>query len=269
VKGAGKLVCVIPGGRLNVDGRVRYRSPVGASFGGFVFGGDRDLKTMFDAIGAFRRHSEQAGFSAAEITLPPQCYSRFGDQELEFAMQASGFGLVSREATSVVSLLTMEPDRFAPGLRRNLRQAERAGVEVRLGANISRFHSILTTNLAAKGAAPTHTAGELEKLLDLFPDRMLLFEGWLKDRMVGGCLCLACNEMAALAFYICDDPDFREFRVADRIIHDCLLWLKQRGYRYLDLGTISISGQVNWGLARFKAKFGGKTFVRATYLIEM
>ncbi len=264
-----RLVCAIPGGREKVSGRSYYRSPVGASFGGFVFADDRDLETMIEALGGFKVYMRQSGFAGAEIALPPPCYSRSEDHALAFAMLASGFRLVSREATAVVPLEAVALDGLAPALRRNVRKAEASGVTVEPGRNIGAFFDILKANLAAKGAVPTHTAEELERLMALFPDRAMLFEGRLGDRVVGGCFCLVCNERTALAFYICDDPGSRQYRVAEAVLYNCIVWLKEHGCAYLDLGTISIDGKVNWGLARFKSKFMTRTYVREKYALEI
>jgi len=266
---AGRLVCVIPGGRVDAGGRALYRSPVGASFGGFVFAGNQSLKTVFEAVGVFIDHLKESGFAAAEITLPPGCYSESGDQALGFAMASSGFETLSREATAVVPLGAAGPENLAPSVRRNLRRAEESGIRVKTGGATGPFYEILAANLAAKGATPTHTAEELQRLIDLFPKRILLFEGWLDDRLVGGCLSLICNQRSALVFYICDHPDFRRFRVAEFVLHGCLVWFKEQGYTYLDLGTISIDGQVNWGLARFKSKFMAETYVREKYVLRL
>ena len=269
VREGDRFVCVIPGGPGERGGRSYYRSPVGASFGGFVFADDRDLKTMVEAMAGFKAYLKQSGFAGAEITLPPLCYSRSEDHSLAFAMLSSGFRLVSREATAVVRLDAVNLDGLAPALRRNVRKAEASGVTVEPGRSIGAFFDILKTNLAAKGATPTHTAEELKHLMGLFPDRVLLFEGRLEDCVVGGCLCLIYNERTALAFYICDDPDARQYRVAEGIIYNCMMRLKESGYAYLDLGTISIDGQVNWGLARFKSKFMARTYVREKYILEI
>jgi hypothetical protein len=269
VREGDRFVCVIPGGTGEMKGQSYYRSPVGASFGGFVFADDRDLKTMFEVLDSFKAYLKQSGFAGAEITLPPLCYSRSEDQALAFTMLSSGFRLVSREATAVVRLEAVNLDGLAPALRRNVRKAEASGVTVKPGRSIGAFFDILEANLAAKGATPTHTAEELEYLMGLFPDRAMLFEGRLEDRVVGGCLCLVCNERTALAFYICDDPDSRQYRVAEGVLYSCMMRLKERGYAYLDLGTISIDGHINWGLARFKSKFMARTYVREKYILEI
>jgi hypothetical protein len=268
IKQEGRLVCVIPGGREIVRGGAYYRSPVGASFGGFVFADDDDLRTMFEAIDTFKAFLERSGFAGAEIWLPPQCYSRSEDYALAFAMTSSGFQVASREATAVVGLTDMSEDGLPSALRRNVRKAEASGVKVERGGDVEAFFDILEANLAAKGATPTHTAEELESLMGMFPDEVVLFEGRLRDRMVGGCLCLICNDRTALAFYICDDPERRQYRVVEAVLHGCMAWLRDRGCAYLDLGTISIDGRVNWGLARFKAKFMSRTYVREKYILR-
>jgi hypothetical protein len=267
VKEDGRLICVIPGGCITVEGRRHYRSPLGASFGGFVFAGDLDLDVMFEAVRTVTDYTRMAGFAGVEIDLPPACYFDSGIEALGFATTSSGFLLRAREATAVVPLAQVNLGELPAGLRRNVRKARQAGIAVRTGRNIAAFHQILTVNLATKGATPTHSVAELERLVDLFPERVQLFEAWLGNRLVGGCLSLICNKRAALAFYICDDPERRQFRITECVLHSAIAWFKGQGYRYLDLGTISIDGQVNWGLARFKAKFMAETYVREKYIL--
>jgi len=264
----GRLVCVIPGGFADADGRLYYRSPVGASFGGPVFAGDLGLRGELEALEALERFLRQSGCAGADMVLPPSCYSLSGGFDLGFAMLASNYRLVSREATAVVPLETLHTGGLAPSLRRNIRKADASGLEVEPGGDVDGFFDVLEAGLAAKGAAPTHTAPELKHLMGLFPDRMVLFEGRIEKRMVGGCLCFICNDRTALTFYICDDPESRQHRVVEGVLYNCIMWLKEHGYAYLDLGTISIDGRVNWGLARFKAKFTARIQVRERYVLE-
>jgi hypothetical protein len=267
VKEGGRTVCLVPGGCIAVNGARHYRSPVGASFGGFVFARGLDLDMMFEAVHSVVDYTKEAGFVEVDIDLPPACYFDSGIEALGFAITSSGFLLRAREATSVVPLAQVNLGDLPPGLRRNVRRARQAGVTVRTGRDIAVFHKILSANLATKEATPTHSVAELERLVDLFPERVQLFEAWLANRMVGGCLSFICNRRAALAFYICDDPGYRQFRVSECVLHSATAWFKGQGYRYLDLGTISIDGQVNWGLARFKAKFMAETYVREKYTL--
>ena len=128
---------------------------------------------------------------------------------------------------------------------------------------------MLASNLAAKGAKPTHTLEELVRLFELFPDRLVVFEATLEGKVVGGCLVIVCNTSASIAFYICDDGEHRPLRVAEAALAGAAGFLKRSGCRYFDLGTVSMQGELNWGLVRFKAKFGGTVQLRERYVLSL
>ena len=265
----GQLVCVIPGAAFMRDSARVFASPAGASFGGFVFADDCDLETMDRVVTAFGDRLREMGFDRVEITLPPVCYSRNEHQALHFVLTSLGYALSLREATAVVPLRGFDEKSLHPVLARNLRKADREGVRVREGGDPEEFYRVLTTNLSAKNVTPTHTLDEIRKLFELFPDRMVLLDAVLKDRVVGGCLLMLCNERAALSFYICDDPGERRSRVTETVLHASLLRLIETGYEYLDLGTVSRGGRPDWGLVRFKSKFGTRTYVRERYSLAL
>ena len=262
------VVCVVPGGRVSTGGGDIFRSPLGASFGGVVFRDDSDLRTMADALTMFGKHIKDLGFVGVEMSFPPLCYSRSQSQALPFLMISSGYSLYSREATTVVPLGLVRQKGLNPAIKRNVRKAREAGVEVRRGENLQAFCEVLEKNLGAKGAAPTHSPEELKALFSLFPDNMILLEAVLDRRLVGGCLLVICNPISALAFYICDDPAARQFRIEEAALNACLEWLTASGIQYRDLGTVSIEGRLNWGLLRFKSKFSPRLDVRERYSLR-
>ena len=267
VKESGNLVCVMAGGVGGGGaGGPRYSSPVGASFGGPVLP-DFDLARAVQAVDALTGELGRLGFGAVEIAPPPPCYSKTREQCLAYALARAGYRVEAREATMVVDLAGYEEDCLEPALRRSLKKAERAGIRVRRAGDPRTFYPVLASNLAAKGAKPTHSLEELVRLFELFPDRLVLLEATLDGAVVGGCLVIVCNTTASLAFYICDDGEHRPLRVAEAVLAEAAGFLKRSGCRYLDLGTVSIHGELNWGLVRFKAKFGGTVEVRERYVL--
>jgi hypothetical protein len=264
----GDLLGVIPGGIVKVGERRLYRSPVGASFGGFTFRAGCDMERMDSAVGAFEGKMRELGLDGVEIVLAPACY-RDGDRSLDFVLTSRGYGLALREATLVVPLGGYRYEGASPVLLRNLRKAKRAGVSVRTTNQPADFYKVLIKNLSAKHVKPTHTLEELQDLLSLLPDRFVLFEAVIGDRVVGGSLVVICNDRTGLAFYICDDPEKRQFRVSEALLDGAISWLKHAGYAYLDLGTVSIEGRMNWGLYRFKSKFQTITTIRERYLLAL
>lgn len=269
VRESGNLLCVMAGGvEGGGAGGRRYRSPVGASFGGPVLP-DFDLARAVEAVDALTGELRRMGFASAEIAPPPPCYSRELDQSLAYGLGRGGYCVSGREATMVVDLSNYGEETLEPALRRSLKKAERAGIRVGRGSDPGKFYSVLAGNLASKGARPTHTLDELERLLELFPDRFVLVEATLDGAVVGGCLVVVCNTEAALAFYICDDGEHRPLRVAEAALAGAADLLKRSGCRYFDLGTVSMGGQLNWGLVRFKAKFGARLEMRERYSVNL
>jgi lipid II:glycine glycyltransferase (peptidoglycan interpeptide bridge formation enzyme) len=101
------------------------------------------------------------------------------------------------------------------------------------------------------------------------PDRFVLLEATREDAVVGGCLIVLCNSRVGLAFYICDDRRYSELRVTEATLWEAAALLKRMGYRHFDLGTVSAGESVNWGLAKFKAKFRPAAYTREHYLLVL
>jgi hypothetical protein len=268
VEAEGQPIAIVAGGEAIRDGRRFFRSPVGASFGGIVLRADCGLESTMAVVGAVTRTVEAQGFAGVEMVSAPACYSATADQGLRFALGAAGYRVVSQDATLVVDLQDLDPADLDPVLARNLRKAEKGGLKVSAASDLAGFYQVLVSNLAAKGATPTHTLAELEHLVSLFPDRVSLMEGKLEGVVVGGCLVLVCNSRVGLAFYICDDRAHGQLRVAEAALFGAASLLKRMGVRHFDLGTVSVGDEVNWGLVRFKGKFGPVTYVREHYLLE-
>jgi hypothetical protein len=264
----GKPVCVVPGGAVRVDSRTVFRSPVGASFAGFLFGESCGLRTKCDAVQHVTSALRDYGFSGVDIVLPPACYSPSGQEEIRFLLTSAGYVLTLREASYVTRLAETRGNATHRVLARNLRKAERAGVVVRPAERPGPFYEVLEKNLNVKKVKPTHSLEELEKLIELFPERIKIFEGVLEESVVGGCMVMLCNGRVALAFYICDDPDARQYRITEVVLQRAIEWLEGEGYVYLDLGTISRSGEPDWGLIRFKSKFGPRLYSRECYSLR-
>ena len=265
-----ELVAVLPGGRAAADGLEVFKSPLGASFGGFVFS-TPDLRRMIETARAMHRHLADAGFGAVEMMLPPSCYYSLGDENIRYMMTAAGYELYARDATSVIPLEMFDGHSIQGVLARNIRKAGRSGVEVEPagGGDLEAFYGVLAKNLAAKGIEPTHSLEEVEYLAGAFPDRVVVFAARAGGEVVGGCLVMVCNDRVGLAFYICDDPDRRPLTVAETALYRAALWLKDRGVSFFDLGTVSRGADINWGLVQFKSKFGSRTFVREHYRLNL
>jgi hypothetical protein len=87
------------------EGRRRVlKSPWGASVGGFVLPPKLNAATTLRLVGALQRHASGVGLAGVEMRLGPALYDTFPNDQLSFALMASGFTLACRWLTHVISL---------------------------------------------------------------------------------------------------------------------------------------------------------------------
>lgn len=269
VNRAGRVLAVIPGAKALRGKDLIFRSPAGASFGGLVIGEGMDLDQIWGVVDLVVDHLRNQGISVIDLEMPPICYWKKWDRAIDFTLLQFGFRHIGSEATAVIDLDDFDLSRLDSCLVRNLRKAESGGIRVEQSRDLACFYNLLASCLRAKGAIPTHSLEDLEKLSHLLGDKMVLFQAFLDTRAVGGVLVFKCNQVCSLAFYICDDAQFRPMRVVEKLLYEVALALRNQNYRYLDLGTVSIEGKPNWGLLRFKRKFGARIYTRDRYKLSM
>lgn len=246
------------------DGIVSHR---GASYGGFVCKKDLGIHKTSLMVEQVADHCRKKGFASVTLTQTPLVYYREPNQYIDFALVKNGFGYVKREVTAVIPLYAGEPlATFHADARRSTKKALREGIEVRLSDDYPRFYEILEHNLGMRhNVSPTHTLAELERLHRMFPDDILLFAAFRKQKMIGGVVIFICNPSVILAFYISHDQDHQLYRPVNVLFYKIITWGRNRGFRYLDLGTFTLNMEPNWGLGRFKENHNARGFLRDTY----
>ncbi|RKY88366.1 hypothetical protein DRQ09_02990 [candidate division KSB1 bacterium] len=185
-------------------------------------------------------------------------------------MYTRGFRYLRRELTSVLSLEFEDNEVFTEELKRNIKKAIRSGIMVLENRDFENYYEILKNNLKMRhNVTPTHTLQELTLLNKLFPLKIRLFAAYLKTKMVGGIVLFVCNERAVLAFYISHNEKYQEYRVVDLLISEVIRWCRIKGFKYLDFGTFTLNMNPNFGLGKFKEKFGAKGIFRDTFYLNL
>lgn len=250
---------------------MEWRSPYGASFGGFVTA-DNQYAHHQDLIGAFLLHAESRGARKVRITPPPACYHRQADSALEFLLMRNGFRLESRDLCQAIDLSALPPGdplpTYAYACEKQIRKAERLGLEVRPMDDLAAFHSMLVDNRAKHGVAPTHALEHLKRLRDRIPAAFHLFGAYNAGVLEAATLAFAANPKALLNFYTCHRDEAAGSGAANLVNHHVIRWAREKGFGYYDFGTSSLRMEPNEGLIRFKESFGGGAVLRDTYVWE-
>ncbi len=243
----------------------------GASYGGFVLKSGLGIHEIYLAVGHLLEFLKKEGIKKILLTQTPLVYYREPNQYIDFALMKHGFIYRKREITSVISLDSAEPlFTFHPDARRSTKKAVREGVLVKISDDLAQYYGILKNNLSMRhNVSPTHTLQELLKLKNMFPNEIILFGAYLKERMIGGMVIFVTNPQVILAFYISHDNNYQAYRPVNLLFYEVIKWARLKGFKYLDLGTFTLNMEPNWGLARFKENFNARGFLRDTYEREL
>jgi hypothetical protein len=267
IKEKGNILAVFPAVRDDTT----IISHKGASYGGFVLKNGLGIHKIYliveHTVTYFRTH----GYKKIILTQPPLIYYSNPHQYIDFALMKNGFLYRKREITAVIALNRADPlTSFHADARRSTKKALREGVRVVITEDFATFYDILKHNLGMRhNVSPTHTLDELLKLKKLFPDKIILFGAFHKHTMLGGMVLFAVNSPVALAFYISHDDKFQAYRPVNLLFYEVIQWARNRGFKFLDLGTFTLDMEPNWGLGRFKENFNARGFLRDTYELNL
>ena len=244
----------------------------GSTYGGLVVDPEFTLNESLQAVALTEGHARSLGAQAVEFRHTEKVFQQLPSEDLDFALEVSGFRWSKRELSSALMLAGLTPETILSSMgsrnRGYLKKALRSGLEVRLSDDYAEFHNMLTGTLAQRHAArPTHTLEEMEKLRDILGGRVRLFGGFMSGKIVAGAWLIRCNAKAAHTFYLAQDYAFEHLRPLRAVLHEVIRWQIEHGYRYLNFGISTEDGgrAMNHGLFRFKESFGARGVIRTTY----
>jgi len=263
----GALAAVLAGGVSEKT----YRSPLGASFGGFVFAPGVTLATADAVVKAFVAWCREQGLDGIVITPPMQVYHRTFDEAFEYAMLYNGFTAHGALYSSVIDLARIKSKAdLSRNTRHRINQAINKHVRVEESRDLAAFYPILLENKAKFGVKPTHTLEELQRIETLVPGMMTLFLAYHDQQCVAGELLFAANDRCVLNFYTMHLYEHHNLFAVNYIVEHAIRWSAAKGFRYYDYGVSADTASSNplepsWTLVRFKESMGSTGCMRVTY----
>lgn len=262
-----RLTAVLPGA---CEGEV-YRSPAGASMGGFVVPDQLGLDRANAIVRAFIGYCRERGITTVHLTPPMNIYRDSCDMAMEYALCYNGF-TVSRMQYSSVSMPSESS--LSRKVAYNIRLAERKGVEILEGNDIELFYPILLENKAKFGVPPTHTLEELKLIDGLMPGYLKLFLAMLDGEAIAGSLLFLANRNCAMNFYTMHRYEYRNLYPVSLLVKHTSDWLAERGFRYFDYGVSMDTAsddpmEPSWSLVRFKESLGFRGCIRYSWSLGL
>ena len=259
--------------RIAVFGDSELESPLKAPFGGFVLPENASPASMRRLIEKVDLYASGKNALSLEIQLPPECYSGAEKDWLMPFLEGAGFQKVWTDLNFHLPVDGPIRRQLHRSERWKLNKSERLGFAFQpvLQPNWNQVHAFILASRIRKGYSLSMTADELRESADKFPGRYKVWQ-----------VLSPANELAAIAvsidvsseteyvFYTADDPVFRKWSPVVMLIAGIYEVALAEKKQVLDLGTASLKGMINPGLAAFKQFLGGlpspKHRIRKTYL---
>ncbi|MGA1873929.1 MAG: GNAT family N-acetyltransferase [Thermoplasmatota archaeon] len=246
-----------------------FRSPAGASFGGFVTN-DISYDTAEEIVDRFLDHCRRSGIREVYVTPPLSVYYDIVTQNIEYALLHRSFDYHVHLYSSVVDLRrTFGMEHYDKKARNAVRKALKSGITVEIENDFDTFYPILVENKGKFDLDPTHSLDELKRLDELLPGKLKLFMARMDGRVIGGSLIFVCNERTLIDFYIAQNYDYQEYRTINLVLHEIIRWGHENGYAYFDIGvnqdtSSSNPMDLNQPLVAFKYRMGARCVMRNT-----
>lgn len=270
----GNIIAILSAAEL-IDGsnnKILHSHP-GASFGSLVNTQSLSFKDAINIGELLKAYAIDNKFHSITITMYPSIYSTVHSDYVEFSLLKIGAHFEKFEMSSVVNLnlsINEIKSNIKPSHRQAERKARRHGIVIKESNDYATFYSMLVQNLELRHEVrPTHSLIELLKLVKLFPKQIILHTAYHNDSMIAGIVNFICNDNTILAFYICQDYKFQDYRPLNLLFSHVFDWAVKGGYKFYDFGIFTVNQEPNYGLARFKENFGANGYFRKTLRIDI
>ncbi len=248
----------------------------GASYGGLVTAMDTsvtDTGAMLSALVAYAKEKKFAGISL--LRLPPASLHKMYAEDQQYWAYQLGFQLTRCEMDGAIDLTGLKAETILDSLtgkcRNMVRQAERAGIEVRLSNDFDAFWPILEGVLTGRhGTKPTHNVTEIKKLHELLPEGFRVLGAYQGKTMVGGIVLITIHDKALYTLYMAQEYAVQKDHPMHLLLVEAIKLALKEKKRVLHLGVSTEDGgkKVNEGLFFFKESFGCRPVRRETWEIR-
>lgn len=258
-----KLVAVLPANQIGDT----LHSHAGLSYGGMVSGQQLKAALMLQVFDAMAVYAREHGFSTLYYKAIPHIYHQSPAEEDLYALFRYGATLYRRDVNSVIDLGL--PVRYSKDRRWRLSQGQRQNWQMERSQDYAGFMQLVAMQLDSRHKLkPVHTAGEVTRLAQLFPEHIRLYTIGQGNALLTGALVY---ETATVAHcqYIGASHHAQETGAA-YVLVDHLITQVYPHKRYFSFG-VSTEQQglyLNKGLASYKESYGARTVVHDFYRLD-
>jgi hypothetical protein len=258
----GKLVALLV---ANEEGTI-INSHSGLTYGGMLLAADARLEDVLTFFFHALRYYSMRFKTMIYKCVPAPFMKQHTNQDL-YAMFLLKAELVARNTASAFE--RMAPIPYQQRRKKSVRSASTIDWKLVRATDPELFwDQVLVPNLQQRfEASPVHSAAEMKRLIEEFPENIHLYELHTSEIVAGAVIYV--NENIAHAQYLSATAIGKEFGALD-ILVDQLITTTFADKNYFSLGTSNEKdGSLNRGLVNWKEGFGTRIFLQDTYRVSL
>ena len=245
----------------------QLRSHGGLTYGGLIVNRKMTAQLNLLVFESIVSYMKDAGLKSLLYKRVPAIYYNYPSDEDLYSLFRIGANLVRRDISTAVYL----PDkiRFSERRRRNVKKAIKSNLTFSESTDFKTYIDLLADVLKRHGTKPVHTAEEIEKLAQAFPDVIKLYAAYDGNEMMAGSLLFVTPDVVH-AQYIANSEQGKNIGALD-FVFDKLINEVYAESKYFDFGisTEDDGKYLNEGLVSQKQEFGGRGVIYDHYLINI
>ncbi len=240
----------------------KYSSPRRGTFGGLSINSAVGLSAIEKFIEDVTNYLRDQGGREIRVKLAPASH--------DSALFATSFNCLARlgyltERTELNYDMLINDSgflgRIAYGNKKRIRKAAGEGFVCKNESlsSLPKIHQLIAENRMRLGVSISMSIDELYRMNASFPERLHLFGVYRDDTyqdLVASAVCLEISESILYVLYWGDTDSTREYSPVATLASWIYDFAAREGFRLLDVGTSTVSGEPNHGLVNFKRNLG-------------
>lgn len=239
-------------------------SHAGLSFGGILTNKKMTTAKMLACFESMKSFFKEKNIHKLIYKCIPSIYHAYPSDEDLYALFINEANLIRRDVATVVYL--PEKIKFSKGKRWGISKAKQANVEVKQFNDFQLFIECENQILEQKyNTKATHSADEIKRLAESFPDNIKMFGGFINNELMAGTIIYE-TPLVAHTQYITTTPQGRDV-MALELVMDYLINHHYVNKKYFSFGisTENNGTILNNGLIAQKEMYGGRAITHDFY----
>ena len=233
-----------------------------------TFGGVFPAASEFVYRSLFRDLMKLGEGLNVEIKFPPAYFFPDVFDLQEEVIESMGQKTKISDVSYHISVEEWNMNSLSKGNRKKIRQCIEAEVIFKKDAlvSLSNIYQLIFKNRLSKGVTPSISFDQLENAIRVFPNEYELFSLYKSNVLVASAVTVMLTSTVRYVYMWADHIDFRSLSpiamLCEELVKDC----KTKNIKILDLGTASLQGELDEGLARFKRNLGAITSSKNSFI---